>query len=71
MVLKFFGSIRKSSGWLCLNVAIFELYVSDAAEAGFRHILTLMLLLAFSSSVSALMSGIGGVSIRACTSALR
>ena len=68
--LKLFMSARNSSGLPFLNVEIFSLYISDADNFGFQRILILMMSLAFSSSSSTLISGIGGGSISACTSAL-
>ena len=56
---------------MSLNMDILMLYVYDVAEVGVFRILTLIMLLTYSSSSSTLISGIGGVSIRDCTSVLR
>ena len=70
LVLKFFVSIRNTSGYPFLSVEIFNSYVSDAAEARFRRILVFMMLLAFPPSIHLLMNGIDGVLIRACMPAV-
>ena len=69
-VLKFFMSAMNSSSLTFLNIETFSSYVSNAAESGFRRILILMMSHPSTSSITALVNGIGGISICAYTSTL-
>ena len=63
-------SARNYCGWPLLNAVILSLNVYESAAAVLRRILILMMPHSFTSSVTASISGIGGGSIRACTSVL-
>ena len=63
-------SARNSSGGPCSNVAILSYYASGWASDGFQRILIFMISHLLTSSVSFLISGIGRISIHACTYAL-
>ena len=70
MILKLLRITRNSSGWPSSNVDMLIFYVYDTADVGFLCIFILMLCISRSSSISNLISEIGGGSMRACISAL-